>query len=120
ADANSLFQTRFEVTVGGGSGPVPAMEPYPDHQAERLLRTDAEARSIALLYRSAPTFAVGHGCAANWDSGWGEQGARMVAAEPLPTYEAPSITPDAILRDGTRLRVPMGPLAGLDPSDDGL
>ena len=40
------------------------IEPYPDIEQPD---SDAEEQSIALLYRYRRTFAIGHGCAADWD-----------------------------------------------------
>lgn len=114
ADESSLFQARFRVTLrtqGGGA----YILPYPEARAEK---PDEEEESLALLYRSAQTFAVGHGCAADWGD---EQAGRVawVAAECLPMRQTPSVTPDVLGPDGNLLEVPMAPLAGLVPSDDG-
>ena len=109
-----LFQVNFEVTVDGGRGRILA---YPE--PPRTVRDDEE-ESIDLLYRDVPTFAIGHGCAAGWDTD-GETGECLrVRGESLPAVETPSITPQVIRGDGTEVRVPMAPLAGLIPSQDGM
>ncbi|MCX4609097.1 helicase-related protein [Streptomyces mirabilis] len=59
-DAFSLFQARLTVTTPSGQRAFverPAMSGA----------VDAEQASSRLLHRHAPTFAVGHGCAADWD-----------------------------------------------------
>ena len=120
AETMSLFQSSFTVSVQRDGEAVAAVLPYPDPRSARLLDRDSEARSLDLLYRNAPTFGVGHGCAATWDERWGALRSKAVHATALPTFEAPSITPDVTLPDGTSLSVPMGPLAGLDPDNDGF
>ncbi len=115
-----LFQSRFEVTVMREGVPVAVFQPYPDKKSEQLLELDEEARSLDLLYRKAPVFAVGHGCAATWPERWGQEISARVVADPLPAFETPSITPDVTMEDGSALAVPMAPIAGLDPDDDGM
>lgn len=111
-----LFQTEFEVRVEGFSA-EPLILPYPQPtHAER----DEEEESIDLLYRAHPTFAVGHGCAAGWAPQPPDGRSPSVRGEPLPVVETPSVTPQVFRADGSELRVPMAPLAGLVEGDDGL
>ena len=52
---------------------------------------DAEAASYKLLYRDKPEYAVGHGCAVEWDDkGAPPNRARLVRTEILPVYEVSS------------------------------
>jgi hypothetical protein len=120
ADEYSLFQTGFDLCVERDGKAAATIEPYPDRRSLSMMESDPEERSLDLLYRSAPVFGIGHGCAATWLEGWGATKATVLTANPLPTFEAPSTTPDATLRDGTRLEVPIAPLAGLVTSDDGF
>ncbi len=103
-----LYQVRFTVAADGPGQVLP----YPE--VVRPQRDDEE-ESLDLLYRDWPTFAIGHGCAAEWDIGQ-----RQVVAEPLPTVETPSITPDILGPDDSPVRVPMAPLAGLIQGRDGM
>jgi hypothetical protein len=119
-DVHGLFQSRFELTIHRGGEPVAAFLPYPDRKSDQLLGLDEEARSLDLLYRRAPAFAVGHGCAATWPERWGQVKSSCIVADPLPAFETPSITPDITLEDGSALAVPIAPLASLDPDDDGV
>lgn len=106
-DEGCLFQAYFRAEVCGPDGQVVAsILPYP---APR--RADEEELSNELLYRSAPTFAIGHGCAADWSAADGL--AHSVSAECLPVYETPSITPDITRADGSAIDVSMAGLAGL-------
>ncbi|MFH8724051.1 helicase-related protein [Streptomyces termitum] len=59
-DAASLFQCGLSVRATNGSSAfVERVPPGPAH--------DPEVATGRLLHRHAPTFAVGHGCAADWD-----------------------------------------------------
>ncbi|RME33860.1 MAG: helicase [Gammaproteobacteria bacterium] len=130
-DDSCLFQTHFTATVETPDGNAHIL-PYPvtertsadgkDDEETRLAREEEE--SLDLLYRNRCTWAVGHGCAANWLYNWlhGKSAgfAKQVSAEPLPVVEVPSITPDIRRPDGTDLRVPMASLAGLVEGDDGF
>lgn len=59
-DAFSLFQCRLSVRAANGST---AFVERPAPSAAH----DPEIATSRLLHRHAPTFAVGHGCAATWD-----------------------------------------------------
>jgi len=109
-----LFQVNLEVTVNQGTGQILA---YPE--APRAAR-DEEEESIDLLYRDVPTFAIGHGCAAGWDTDSQTGKCLRVRGECLPAVDNPSITPQVLRGDGTELRVPMAPLAGLISGHDGM
>jgi len=119
-DTHSVFQTQFKVSVVRENSRVDSIKPYPDIKSEMLLQEDSEARSLDLLYREAPTFAIGHGCAATWDEKWGVKRSSCVRADPLPMFEAPSVTPNVLLEDGSELSVPFAPLAGLVSGNDGF
>jgi hypothetical protein len=114
-DAACLFQARFTADVHAHDG-GPHILAYPDPEGRAR---DDEEESLDLLYRDAQTFAVGHGCAADWkkhDSSL----AQTVSAEPLPVFEAPNISADIPVSEGeVRLEVSMAALAGLDKDDDG-
>lgn len=93
----ALFQMTFAVEPRGGI----TITPYPDVEQHE---PDDEERSIALLYRKQLTYAIGHGCAADWIAGHEGRGARRVVAEPMPAYEVVSLTPNVYVTrpDGTR------------------
>ena len=114
-DLSCLFQVRFSVTIAAEAS-YAGFLPYDE---VRTHQDDPEEASLALLYRGARTFAVGHGCAADW-RGDDQVAAREVAGECLPTYEAPSITPDVLDADGKPFMVPIPPLAGLVEGNDGF
>ncbi|WP_428119290.1 helicase-related protein [Candidatus Poriferisodalis sp.] len=111
-----LFQAEFEVEVSGSSDAA-RIRPYP--QPVHAVR-DEEEKSIDLLYRVYPTFAVGHGCAAGWAVRFPSGRCSSVRGEPLPVVETPSVTPQVFREDGSELRIPMAPLAGLIEGEDGI
>lgn len=119
-EINCVFQTRFNAVVLRKGECIAAIIPYPDKKSEMLLFNDSEARSLDLLYQQAPVFAIGHGCAATWNEKWGANRSLGVCADPFPIFEAPSVTPNVILDDGSELSVPFAPLAGLIPENDGF
>ena len=85
--AAALLQVGFAVSPQGGA----RIESYPE--GDTLGAPDDEEASIALLYRHKRTYAIGHGCAADWDEP--VCGATpVVRADPLPAYEVTSLTPD--------------------------
>lgn len=115
-DEYCLFQSHFRVKVRHRDG-SPGILPYPEISR---VGSDPDAESMALLYRRAQTFAVGHGCAADWTVDESGERAVAVAGECFPRFEAPSITPEIRRRDGSVLEVSMAALAGLVPGDDGF
>ena len=117
-DERSAFQCQLTVTARRDGEPSPAIVPYPGRPWEQL---DEEERTNELLYRKHRTFAVGHGCAADWTGLTADvERSSSVVGTPLPTYEVPSITPDLVDEDERPIEIPMAPLAGLVPGDDGL
>lgn len=116
-DGACLFQTHFSVEISAeGRGLI---ESYPDRSASG--GGNDEDESFALLYRRHRTYAIGHGCAADWDAPPGSDAATTVTAEALPWFETPSVTPDItdpLTQDP--LRVSMAKLAGLDATSDGF
>lgn len=109
-----VFQVHMSAGIGGAEGPQ--ILPYPGGPSEKL---DEEEQSLALLYRRAETFGVGHGCAADWNKADSRR-AWSVTGESLPVCETPSITPDVKDVNGKPIEVRMAPLAGLVSEDDGF
>jgi len=106
----TLFQAYFEVSVAGG-----ALMRYPESQRP-FDQLDEEEKSLLLLYRESATWAIGHGCAAAWDSGPGES-PTMIYADVMPAVETPSMTPDVVDAGGSPIQLRMRDLAMLP--DDG-
>jgi hypothetical protein len=112
-DLQSLFQCRIDIKFEAGSSG--AILPYPT--AEPL---DSDERSQELLYRDKLTFAVGHGCAADWCCSGAPTMAESVSAECLPVFETPSTTPDIRSSSGQPLVASMRSLAGIDAASNGF
>jgi hypothetical protein len=88
-DSECFFQCGF--MVEGATEGACILE-YPDREGSG---DDREAASLRLLYRHRQTFAVGHGCAADWELRPGG-GARFIRTETLPTHEIKPILPREI------------------------
>ncbi|MGU3292513.1 helicase-related protein [Williamsia sp. M5A3_1d] len=75
-----------------------------DRTSPRNLGHDADLDSAALMYRHAYTFAIGHGCAADWDLDAIDDGAvSRVATTFIPTHEVHRARPGAL--EGVDLRM---------------
>lgn len=116
ANLYSLFQSHFKVRIATTEGRAQIL-PYPVSDASQ---PDDEEQSLSLLYRETSTFAVGHGCAANWSVSPENSKVEWVSAECLPSFETPSITPAVNRDDGSSVEVSMAELAGLVPGEDGF
>lgn len=85
---------------------------------------DEEEESLSLLFRHRLTFAIGHGCAADWSPPDllvdGAAAVSSVMAAPMPAYEVPPVTPDITDEQQVPITASMRALAGLDPNDDGF
>jgi len=106
-DAACLFQTTITATPQDSW-----LAPYPENTEAGAHPDDA---SFRLIYRHARTYAVGHGCSADWAAPDSQGRSGWAKADPLPEYETPSVTPDIVLDDGTALTVSMSQLAGTEP-----
>jgi hypothetical protein len=89
--SSALFQMGFTVAAAGGL----VIEPYPELA---LPDRDDEEQSTDLLYRNKRTYAIGHGCAAEWEGGAGSL-VPLVRAVALPAFEVVSLTPNIYLTD---------------------
>lgn len=115
----SLFQAFFQVSVETEDDQQ-CILPYPvAPRSADATKEDMEELSLELLYRDFPTFAVGHGCAADWEND-NPESAKYVTAECLPTFEAPSVTSVVERDDGSPVEISMVDLAGLNPQSIGL
>ncbi len=112
----SVFQSEFMATVEDKESAFNIM-PYPKPSIRSL---DDEEESLDLLYRRHETFAVGHGCSADWGEVNEFRRVAWVKSESLPVTETPNITPDLVMPNGEVFSVSMAALAGLNSLEDGL
>ena len=81
---NCFFQCSFAVI------PAEGMEIL-EYPGRPVFLQDDEEKSLSLLYRHRPIYAVGHGCAADWDRADGPPVA--VRTETMPVFEQPPVLP---------------------------
>jgi hypothetical protein len=104
-DSSCIFQAELNCRISGHDEAW--FSPYEERDSRD---GDPELRSLALLFRDVPAFAVGHGSAADWDAVSSHRATRVRTAS-LPVVEVPSTTPDIPGPDGKPIEVPMAPLA---------
>lgn len=112
-DAHSLFQVSLAVEVPGEA----AIRAYENLDRPHGVSdaADPEVASLNLLYRGVQSFAIGHGCSADWEVAEdGLLGTRVIGT-PFPVIETPSTSPDVIdPRTGQALRIDIAAMASLD------
>jgi hypothetical protein len=108
-----LFQAYFEVRVQAGA----KFSRYPEG-VRPFEQFDDDEQTLALLYRDAATWAIGHGCAAGWEGVDGDA-PEVIFADVMPAVELPSLTPDIGGLDGQLITLSMRELAGLPPFAEG-
>jgi hypothetical protein len=108
-DASCLFQAAFEVEAAGHDDGPGAILPYP---APPISRLDEEEQGLELLYHRSKTYAVGHGCSADWSDADHAGGTTRVRTVSLPMRETPSMTPNIRDAEGKEIAVPMHELCG--------
>lgn len=91
-----FFQCRFSVQDAGESA---CFLNYPERPRDP---DDKEEMSLQLLYQHKLTFAIGHGCAPEWDEPRDGR-TTLVRTEVLPTYELKPVLPTQI--DGLDLKM---------------
>jgi len=121
-DGMCLFQSGLRVSGQSGGEWI---DPYPEYLASDFADPDprADENVNRVLYRNDRTFAIGHGCGADWIHGR-PQRVNAVWSDVLPVFETPSTSADLSVSrpDGSvsSLAVSMRKLAGLVPGDEGL
>jgi len=88
-DSECLFQCGFSVTNPDGQF---CFLEYPEREG---LDSDLDEQSLQLLYRHRKTFAVGHGCAAEWPDTESDS-VIEIRTNSLPFYEVKPVLPREI------------------------
>ena len=89
SSSDCFYQCQFSVAASDGS---PCFLKYEERPYDTQ---DRDELSLQLLYLHRKTFAVGHGCSADWESASADQ-AIMVRTEVMPHYEVKPILPTEI------------------------
>ena len=95
-NSDCFFQCGFSISGADGQACFLA---YPERPHDP---GDLDELSLQLLHLHRHTFAVGHGCAADWDELDGER-TTLIQTEVLPTYEVKPVLPTRI--EGLDLRM---------------
>lgn len=120
-DSHCIYQSGMRIR---GKLGLNWILPYPEQRTDGDVPADPASEDAInrLLYREHQTYAIGHGCAADW-RGSPLEGTGEIWSDVLPVYETPSTTADLEVReaDGSvrKIKVSMRKLAGLDAKDDG-
>ena len=95
-NSDCFFQCGFTVSAVDGQA---CFCSYPEQPHDR---DNFDERSLQLLHLHRRTFAVGHGCAADWQGSDSER-ATLIRTEVMPTYEVKPVLPKQIA--GLELRM---------------
>lgn len=121
SDSHCIFQSGLRIR---GQGKGDWILPYPEHAMTGAAQVGKLSDEMVnrLLYREHQTYAIGHGCAADW-RGSPLDGTDEIWSDVLPAHETPSTTAELEITDSDgstrKIRVSMRKLAGLDVEDDG-
>lgn len=85
-DDDCYFQVEFQIFSKRGFQPLPGSQ---------RINEDEDYWSNQLLYRNIRSYAIGHGCAADWEEIDGK--VTTIATSIFPSYEIKPIVPGAIL-----------------------
>jgi hypothetical protein len=102
---SAIFQASVSVTLDGGSSFLPM-------DRAGGFADDREEEELALLYRDSQSYAVGHGCAADWKVEAGH--CFSIRSEVLPVVQTTPLTADLKDEQGNNLSVGMAELASAD------
>ncbi len=114
-DECCLFQSEISITLSNYNK---SNQFYPYPATISKIESDEEESSNKLLYREAKTFALGHGCSANWFKDKEHRYIERISTTFLPEYEAISMTPDIRDEDGNTFSISMLELAELVPHSE--
>ena len=81
-DDECFFQTKFRIFSEKGFSPLPT--------GQRITK-DEDYLSNQLLYRNVRNYAIGHGCAADWDD---SEEVKWIASATFPKYDIKPIVPN--------------------------
>ena len=85
-DDDCFYQVKFSLESSLGFLPLP--------DSQRINTSDLDYQTNQLLYRNVRNYAIGHGCAADWDEVDGK--VHRISSAIFPSYEMKPIVPSAI------------------------
>lgn len=85
-DEQCFFQVKFRLESEMGFSPLP--------DSQRINVNDEDYQSNQLLYRDIRNYAIGHGCAADWEDS--ENGVYWIESAVFPSYEVKPIVPSTV------------------------
>lgn len=85
-DEDCFFQVKFKLKSESGFRPLP--------ENQRINTDDKDYWSNQMLYRNIRNYAIGHGCAANWEETDGK--VSWICTAIFPSYEIKPIVPNVI------------------------
>lgn len=86
SDEDCYFQVKFKIISTKGFHPLP--------DSQRINTDDDDYWSNQLLYRSIKNYAIGHGCAADWEEA--DNKVIAITTAIFPSYEIKPIVPNSI------------------------
>lgn len=85
-DEDCFFQVKFRISSAKGFCPLP--------ESQRVNVEDEDYLSNQLLYRDVKNYAIGHGCATDWDNC--KDMVKWIETAIFPSYEIKPIVPNTI------------------------
>lgn len=85
-DDDCFFQVKFKIFSKNGFSPLP--------DSQRINTDDEDYWSNQLLYRDVHNYAIGHGCATDWDDS--SEKVFWISSSIFPSYEIKPIVPSTI------------------------
>lgn len=85
-DSDCFFQVKFKLRSKLGFCPLP--------DSQRINTEDEDYNSNLLLYRNVHNYAIGHGCATDWDESDGK--VSWISSAVFPSYELKPVVPSTI------------------------
>lgn len=121
-DEKCLFQSNFVASFFNQKDEIiKCITPYPESELiDDKINNDKfieEDKSLELVFRNKQTFAIGHGCSADWVQKKDEEVASEVSSNHFPIYDAANVTSE-IEFEGKPFEISMGVLAGLNIQND--
>ncbi len=121
-DEKCLFQSNFVASFYNlEKEKIKCIIPYPeselvdqDNVNDKFIEED---KSLELIFRNKQTFAIGHGCSADWVQEKGDEIASEVSSNHFPIYDSANVTSE-IEYNGKPFEISMAELGGLINEND--